>query len=80
MDRQLRFHDHISIIYKKNSQRVPTGTKLWLFKAAILPYLTYCHLVWHFCRASDSIGNWNEYRKGHSELFTVTGHQVMKNY
>ena len=51
MDRQLRFHDHISIIYKKSSQRVgvlmplrnllPTGTKLQLFKAAILLYLTY---------------------------------------
>ena len=63
MDRQLRFHDHISIIYKKSSQRVgvlmrlrnllPTGTKLQLFKTAILPYLTYCHLLWHFCRASD---------------------------
>ena len=23
------------------------------FKSAILPHLTYCHLVWHFCRASD---------------------------
>ena len=64
MDRQLRFHDHISIIYKKSSQRVgllmrlrnllPTGTKLQLFKAAILRYLTYCHLVWHFCRATES--------------------------
>ena len=64
MDRQLRFHDHISIIYKKSSQRVgflmelrnllPTGTNLHLFKAAILPYVTFCHLVWHFCRASDS--------------------------
>ena len=81
MDRQLRFHDHISIIYKKSSQRVgflmelrnllPTGTNLQLFKAAILPYVTFCHLVWHFCRAS-TVGNWNEYRKGHSELFTVT--------
>jgi len=33
---------------------IPTGTKLQLFKAAILPYLTYSHLVWHFCRASDN--------------------------
>ena len=33
---------------------LPTGTRIQLFKAAILPYLTYCHLVWHFCRASDS--------------------------
>jgi len=31
---------------------IPTETKLHLFKAAILPHLTYCHLVWHFCRAS----------------------------
>ena len=29
------------------------STKLQLFKAATLPYLTYSHLVWHFCRASD---------------------------
>ena len=33
---------------------LPTGTKLQIFKAAILPYLTFCHLVWYFCRASDS--------------------------
>ena len=32
---------------------VPTTAKLQLFKAAVLPYLTYCHLTWHFCRASD---------------------------
>ena len=32
---------------------IPTRTKLQLFKAAILPYLTYSHLVWHFCRASE---------------------------
>jgi len=32
---------------------IPTSTKLNLFKAAILPYLTYCHLVWHFCRPND---------------------------
>ena len=33
---------------------IPTGTKLQLFKAAIPPYLTYSHLVWHFCCARDS--------------------------
>ena len=27
--------------------------KLRIYKAAILPYLTYCSLVWHFCRGSD---------------------------
>ena len=26
--------------------------KLRIYKAAILPYLTYCSLVWHFCRGS----------------------------
>ena len=63
IDNNLRFDEHISITCKKSSQRVgvlmrlknliPTDTKLQLFKAAILPYLTYCHIVWHFCRASD---------------------------
>ena len=33
---------------------IPENAKLVLFKTAILPYLTYCHLVWHFCKASDS--------------------------
>ena len=29
---------------------IPISAKL----VAILPYLTYCQLVWHFCKASDS--------------------------
>ena len=33
---------------------IPNEAKLHLYKAAILPHLTYCHLVWHFCRASDT--------------------------
>ena len=33
---------------------IPTEAKLHLYKAAILPHLTYCHLAWHFCRASDT--------------------------
>ena len=33
---------------------IPLKSKLILFKSAILPYLTYCHLVWHFCKASDT--------------------------
>ena len=32
---------------------IPTKAKLILFKSAVLPYLTYCHLVWHYCRCSD---------------------------
>ena len=25
-----------------------------IYKTAIMPYLTYCHLVWHYCKASDT--------------------------
>ena len=32
---------------------IPTEAKLQLCKAAILSHLTYCHLTWHFCKASD---------------------------
>ena len=55
--------EHINITSKKASQRievlirlrnfVTTTAKLQLLEAAVLPYLTYCHLAWHFCRASD---------------------------
>lgn len=58
IDRHIRFDEHISIIYKKSSERVgvmmqlrnliSTGSKLQLFKAGILPYITYLHLAWHF--------------------------------
>jgi hypothetical protein len=30
------------------------NAKLQLYKAAILAYLTYCHLTWYFCKASDT--------------------------
>ena len=32
---------------------IPTEAKLQFYKTAILPQLTYCSLVWHFCKASD---------------------------
>ena len=64
IDDSLRFDVHINNTCKKGSKRVgvlmrlrnliPTETKLQLYKAAILPYLTYCHLVWHLCRSSDA--------------------------
>lgn len=63
IDNKLNFSVHINITCKKANQRigvlmrlknlVPTVAKLHLFKAVILPYLTYCHLTWHFYRASD---------------------------
>ena len=32
---------------------IPTKAKLVLLKSAVLPYLTYCHVVWHFCKSID---------------------------
>ena len=64
IDSKLNFNHHINNVCKKASQRIgflmrlknliPTEAKLQLYKAAILPHLTYCHLTWHFCKASDS--------------------------
>jgi len=63
IDEQLNFDTHINELCKKASQRVgvmlrlkkviPTNAKLTLYKSAILPYLIYCHLTWHFCSAID---------------------------
>ena len=33
---------------------IPCNAKLALYKSAILPHLTYFHLVWNFCKSSDS--------------------------
>ena len=33
---------------------ISTKAKLQLYKSAVLPYLTYCHLTRYFCRASDA--------------------------
>ena len=62
-DNTIDFSKHISDICIKCSQKVgvimrlrkliPTTAKLQLYKSAILPHLTYCHLVWNFCKASD---------------------------
>ena len=63
IDDQLNFNIHINEICKRASQRVgvmmrlkkliPTNAKLTLYKSAILPYLTYCHLTWHLCTACN---------------------------
>ena len=63
IDDQLNFNIRINEICKRASQRVgvmmrlkkliPTNAKLTLYKSAILPYLTYCHLTWHLCTASN---------------------------
>ena len=63
LDSELNFSEHISYVCKKASQQIgilrrlrkliPTHGKLQLYKAAILPHLTYCSTICHFCRASD---------------------------
>ena len=64
IDDKLNFTTHISNICIKASQRVGVllrlrnlilcKAKLIIYKSSILPHLTYCHLVWHNCRSSDS--------------------------
>ena len=64
IDDQLTFKTHVSNVCKKASKQVgvisrlrnliPTKAKVQIYKSAILPHLTYCQSVWHFCRASDS--------------------------
>ena len=64
IDHRLSFTNHISEICKKTSRRVgvvmglrkltPTNAKLALYKAAILPHMTYCSTVWLFCKCTDS--------------------------
>ena len=63
IERNLLFSNHISSACKKAGMwvsilmrmhnMISMKVKLRIYKAAILPYLTYCSLVWHFCRGSD---------------------------
>ena len=55
LDSELHFRKHISLVCKKASQQtgvlrclrklIPTHAKLQLYKAAILPHLTYCNTI-----------------------------------
>ena len=61
LDDELSFSAHISDVCKKASKKVgvlvrlrnmiPREAKLQLYKSAILPNLTYCLIIWHFCKA-----------------------------
>ena len=63
IDEKLNFISHISELCTRASQKVgvlvrlsnliPCNAELSLYKSSILPHLTYCHPVWHFCNASD---------------------------
>ena len=62
IDEKLNFRLHLSEVCNRVSKQVrilnrlknliPSCAKLQLYKSAIIPHLTYCHLVWHFSRAS----------------------------
>ena len=64
IDDKLNFTNHICNICIKASQKVevllrlrnliPYKAKLIIYKSSILPHLTYCQLVWHNSRSSDS--------------------------
>ena len=42
----------VSILMRMRKM-ISIKVKLWIYKTATLQYLTYCSLVWHFCRGSD---------------------------
>ena len=61
---QLSFSSHVSNVCRKASSQtgvllrlrnpIPTSAKLHIIKFAVIPHLTYCQTVWHFCRSSDA--------------------------
>ena len=63
IDKDLNFSQHISEVCITTSKMIgvlqrlkhliPMNAKLRIYKTAVLPHLTYCSLVSHFCRASD---------------------------
>ena len=64
IDKDLNFTEHMSQVCLKTSKMIgvlrrlknliPINAKLRIYKTTILPHLTYCSLLWHFCRASDT--------------------------
>ena len=64
IDINLDFSKHVCEVCKRAGRRVgvltrlrnifSTRTKLITHKSAILPQLTYCHIVWIFCRSSEN--------------------------
>ena len=64
LDDQLSLSSHVSNNYRKASSQtgvflrlrnlIPTFAKLHIVKFAVIPHLTYCQTVWHFCRSSDA--------------------------
>ena len=66
IDQNLDFSKHVSEVCKRAGKKtsiLPTRAKLITCKSAILPQLTYCHIVWNFCRSSDNRKPWSESKK-----------------
>ena len=63
IDNELNFTLHIQSICKTASSKIavllrlkgmiPINAKLHIYKVTILPNLTCCHTIWHFCGKSD---------------------------
>ena len=64
LDDQLSFSSRVCNVCRKASCQtgvllrlcnlILTSARLHIVKFAILPYLTYCQTVWHFCHSSDA--------------------------
>ena len=64
LDDQLSLSSQVSNVCRKASSQtgvflrlrnlIPTSAKLHIVKFAVIPHLTYCQTVWHFCRSSDA--------------------------
>ena len=64
IDGKLNFTEHVKSIAVKAGRLVgvimrlrnliPEKVKLQLYRTAIVPHLTYCSVVWHFFKASDT--------------------------
>ena len=60
IDNHLNFSWHIGEVCRNVSRKMrlrnmlTTSAKLKIFMSFIVPQITYCQTVWHFCRASDS--------------------------
>ena len=51
--------------------------KLQLYRTAILPHLTYCHIVRHFCKQTDV--SLKGYRNVRSEWFLILKPNLTKS-
>ena len=59
IDDELTFSTHIGNLCKRIGVMsrfrniMPSNAKLTIYKSAILSHLTYCSIVWHFCKVAD---------------------------